>query len=143
VYALAYNHLFIHFWLYRIFAFLGCTVLLLVPATLMGITLPVLCRFYVEDLRHIGVRTGRLYGINTIGGAAGAVLCGFFLIARFGVWGSLATAAGINFLIGILCVTVARRDKPLEFNSNIQHPTSSLQQSMSFRRIERNQNKRS
>jgi spermidine synthase len=109
VYVLAYNHLFIHFWLYRLFTFFGCSLLLLVPTTLMGVTLPLLCRFYVEDLGHIGARTGRLYGINTIGGAAGALLCGFFLIARFGVWGSLGTAVGINVLIGGLCIWLAKR----------------------------------
>ena len=87
----------------------------------MGVTLPVLCKFYVEDLGHIGARTGRLYGINTIGGAAGAVLCGFFLIAWFGIWGTLATAVGINILIGVLCIGLARRDRPLVSSSNMQH----------------------
>ncbi|MBN1627993.1 MAG: fused MFS/spermidine synthase [Deltaproteobacteria bacterium] len=113
IYILAYNSLFIHFWLYRIFTFIGCSLLLLVPTILMGITLPVLCRFYVEDLGHIGARTGRLYGINTIGGAAGAALCGFFLIAYFGVWGSLRTAVGINILIGLLCIAMARGGSPI------------------------------
>jgi spermidine synthase len=113
VYVLAYNALFVHFWLYRMFAFFGCSLLLVVPTTLMGVTLPVLCRFYVEDLGHIGARTGRLYGINTIGGAAGAALCGFFLIARFGVWGSIGTAVGINVLIGALCIGMARGNRTL------------------------------
>lgn len=111
VYVLAYNSLFIHFWLYRIFTFFGCSLLLLVPTTLMGVTLPVLCRFYVENLGHIGARTGRLYGINTIGGAAGALLCGFFLIAKFGMWGSLLAAVGINILIGGLCLWLAKGSK--------------------------------
>ena len=113
VYILAYNYLFLHFWLYRLFTFFGCSLLLLIPTTLMGVTLPVLCRFYVEDLGHIGARTGRLYGINTIGGAAGALLCGFFLIARLGVWGSLGTAVGINVLIGGLCVWLAKSNRLL------------------------------
>jgi len=113
VYALAYNSLFIHFWLYRLFTFFGCSLLLIVPTTLMGITLPVLCRFYVESLGHIGARTGRLYGINTIGGAAGAALCGFLLISKFGVWGTIFTAVGINVLIGALCIGLARGDRPL------------------------------
>lgn len=111
IYVIAYNSLFMHFWLYRIFAFLGCSLLLIVPTTLMGVTLPVLCRFYVEDLGHIGARTGRLYGINTIGSAAGAVLCGFWLIAEFGVWGSLLTAVVINILVGVLCISLSRGGK--------------------------------
>ena len=112
MYVLAYNALFDHFWLYRIFTFLGCSILLIIPTAIMGITLPVLCRYYVEDLGHIGARTGRLYGINTIGGAAGAALCGFFLIAGLGVWGSLATAIGINVIIGILCILMGRIERP-------------------------------
>ena len=112
-YVLAYDSLFAHFWLYRLFTFLGCSLLLIVPTTLMGVTLPLLCRFYVEHLRHIGARAGLLYGINTIGGAAGAALCGFFLIARFGVWGSILVAAGINVLIGALCLSVSRTGRPL------------------------------
>jgi spermidine synthase len=111
VYIQAYKYLFDHSLLYSLFTFFGCSVLLLLPTTLMGVTLPLLCRFYVEDLGHIGVRTGRLYGINTIGGAAGALLCGFFLIARFGVWGSLGIAVGINVLVGGLCILFARDNR--------------------------------
>jgi spermidine synthase len=113
LYVLVYDSLFLHFWVYRIFTFLGCSLLLLIPTTLMGITLPVLCRFYVENLGHIGARTGRLYGINTIGAAAGAALCGFVLLAKFGVWGSITTAAGINILVGVLCILLARGKKHL------------------------------
>ena len=46
-YVTAYNSLFQHFWLYQIFSILGCSLLLIIPTTLMGVTLPVLCRFYV------------------------------------------------------------------------------------------------
>ena len=109
IYSIAYNFLFKYFWLYQLFSFLGCSILLLIPTTLMGVSLPVLCRFYVSDLAHLGTRTGRLYGINTFGSVAGALLCGFFLIAEFGVWGSLFTAVGINILVGILCIGLARR----------------------------------
>ncbi len=67
IYAIAYNYLFQHFWTYQIFAFLGCSLLLIIPTSLMGATLPILCRLYVTHLGHIGSRTGRLYGINTVG----------------------------------------------------------------------------
>jgi len=120
IYVLAYNSLFLHFWLYRLFTFLGCSLLLIAPTTLMGVTLPVLCRFYVENLGHIGARTGRLYGINTIGGAAGALLCGFLLIARFGVWGTIFTAAGINTLVGVLCISLAKGGRPFVSESIVE-----------------------
>lgn len=113
LYVLVYDSLFLHFWAYRFFAFFGCALVLLVPTALMGAALPILCRFYVEDLRHIGTRTGRLYGINTIGAAAGAIICGFVLITEFGVRGTLGTAVGINILVGLLCIALARRSEPL------------------------------
>ena len=108
LYAIAYNHLLDHFSAYQIFAFSGCSVLLIIPTGLMGATLPILCRFYIANLDHLGTRTGRLYGINTIGAAAGALLCGFLFINAFGVWGSLLVAAGINFFVGFLCITYGR-----------------------------------
>jgi len=116
LYVPAYNSLFMHFLLYRLFTFFGCSLLLIVPTTLMGVTLPLLCRFYVEDLGHIGARTGRLYGLNTMGGAAGALLCGFFLIAELGIWGSIFTAVGINILIGALCMGLGRGERPLIYS---------------------------
>jgi spermidine synthase len=115
LYAYAYNHLFQYFWVYQLFNFLGCTLLLILPSVLMGITLPVLCRFYVVQLDHLGTRTGRLYGLNTIGAAIGAGVCGFILISTVGVWGALFVAAGINFLVGFLCIFLARRPMTLSF----------------------------
>jgi len=108
IYAVAYNYLFQHFWLYQIFAFLGCTVILIIPTTLMGVTLPVLCRFYVTHLDHLGSRTGRLYGVNTVGAAAGALFCGFFLINKMGIWGTLFVAAAINAFVGMCCIVLGR-----------------------------------
>jgi len=108
-YTFAYNHLFHSFWIYSLFTFFGCALLLILPTALMGATLPILCRFYVSHLDHLGARTGRLYGINTIGAAVGACLAGFFLIRHYGVWGSIFFAAGINFLVGISCIFVGPR----------------------------------
>lgn len=109
LYRVAYNNLFSHFWLYQVFTFLGCLLLLLLPTSLMGVTLPVLCRFYVTHLDHLGTRTGRLYGVNTFGAALGCVLCGFVLISRLGVWGTLLVAVLINFFIGASCLLVSTR----------------------------------
>ncbi len=108
-YSFAYNHLFQSFWIYSLFTFFGCIFLLILPTAFMGATLPILCRFYVGHLDHLGARTGRLYGINTIGAAVGACLAGFFLIRQFGVWGSIFFAAGINFLVGVSCIIIGQK----------------------------------
>lgn len=72
-YVLAYAHLWPYPWAYALFTFAGCFLLLLVPTTLMGATLPVLCRYYVTRLDALGTRAGALYSLNTIGAAAGVL----------------------------------------------------------------------
>ncbi len=105
---LLYNRMFDQFMLYNLLTFLGCAAILLIPVICMGATLPILCRFCVKNLSHLGTRAGRLYGINTLGAAVGSFLCGFWLIAVLGVWGTLAFAVVVNAVIGIVCLT--RRD---------------------------------
>jgi spermidine synthase len=97
-YRMAYNHVFDIFWLYQVLGLLGCGIGLILPVALMGATLPVLCRFHVLTLAHLGERAGRLYGINTAGAAVGAVLAGFFLLPALGVWGTLAVGALLNVM---------------------------------------------
>jgi spermidine synthase len=106
-YAWAYDFLFEYFWFYQFFAFLGAFVLLILPATLMGGTMPVLCQFYISRIDHLGTRTGRIYGLNSIGAAFGAILCGFVLISSLGVQKTLYVAAGVNFFVGLLCILVS------------------------------------
>jgi len=104
LYAIVYNRLFDHFIIYNILTFIGCAVLFCIPVICMGATLPILCRFYVTRLSHLGARAGRLYGLNTIGAATGALLCGFWLINLLGVWGTLILAVLINGVIGSVCL---------------------------------------
>ena len=104
LYSLLYNQLFNYFLLYNVLTLMGCSILLLIPVTCMGATLPILCRFYVTQLGHLGTRAGRLYGLNTIGAAVGSLLCGFWLINLWGVWGTLSFAVLLNGFIGGVCL---------------------------------------
>jgi spermidine synthase len=83
-YSLAYHFLFEYFWFYQFFAFMGAFTLLILPASLMGGTMPVLCQFYISRIDHLGTRTGRLYGLNTIGAIIGSFAAGFLLIPLVG-----------------------------------------------------------
>ncbi|NOY80509.1 MAG: tetratricopeptide repeat protein [Kiritimatiellaeota bacterium] len=94
---------------YDLAAFFPAAILLLVPVVCMGATLPVLSRFYAVRRADIGTRLGRLYGLNTIGAAFGALLCGFVLINRLGVSGAAFFAASINAGIGLVCLGASRR----------------------------------
>ena len=69
--------------------------LLLVPATAMGATLPLLTQALSARDPHFGRVLGRLYGWNTLGGVCGA-LAGeaWGLIERLGLRGSGLVAGG-------------------------------------------------
>ncbi len=82
--------------------------LLIVPATLMGGTLPILIRYYTENIETIGLHAGRVYTANTWGAALGTVAAGFLLIPTFGVWAALAFAAVLNLLIAGVSWRLAR-----------------------------------
>lgn len=109
--AVLYNGLFSHFILYNVLTFVVCAVILLIPVVCMGATLPILCRFYVARLSHLGAHAGRLYGLNTIGAATGSLACGFWLLDLWGVSGTLAFAVLVNLTIGISCLLASRNAK--------------------------------
>ena len=109
--SLVYNSLYAHFLLYNLLTFLLCAVVLCVPVVCMGATLPILCRFYVERMEKVGSHAGRLYGMNTIGAAAGSLMCGFWLIQWWGVPGTLAFAVAANSLIGLACLLVGFKEQ--------------------------------
>ena len=109
--AILYNGLYGYFIIYNLLTFAVCSVILSIPVICMGATLPILCRFYVARLSHLGTHAGRLYGLNTIGAAFGALVCGFWLINLWGVSGTLAFAVLVNLMIGISCLTVSYRAK--------------------------------
>lgn len=73
---------------------------MLIPAALMGATLPTLGKGVVHDNQNIGRRLGALYAVNTFGAVAGTVLCGFWMIPILGTWGTNGTAIAVNLLIG-------------------------------------------
>ena len=79
---------------------LAVAILLLPPTFLMGGTLPLFCRQFVSSEGHISGRVGLLYGLNTLGAAAGAFVCGFFLIPTIGVRATLLGAGALNVLVG-------------------------------------------
>lgn len=75
---------------------------LIIPTFIMGGTLPLFCRQFVATESGIGRTVGALYGINTLGAAIGAALCGFVLLPTHGLRGSLLVAATLQILAGAL-----------------------------------------
>src|SRR5260370_34991574 len=84
-------------------------LVLLIPTTLMGGTLPALTRAFTGDDRSLlKPSLGRLYGLNTLGAMTGTALAGFFLIEFVGVRFSLWATAGINLAIGAAAIGLGR-----------------------------------
>ncbi len=89
-------------------SFSTALVLSLLPTALMGATFPLV----LVAARRLGAplaSMGRLYGVNTLGAAAGAVLAGFVLIRLFGVQSTLWTAAGFNAFSALCCLPLLWR----------------------------------
>jgi spermidine synthase len=83
-------------------------MLLLVPTTFMGATLPLLTDFFRRSPRHTaGWKVGLLYAANTLGAALGIVAAGFFLIELFGVFATTVIAAVLNLLIAFIAFRFA------------------------------------
>ncbi len=83
-----------------------CFALLLVPTTLMGATLPVLARLFIQQDEETGQEVATLYFVNTLGGAVGAFLCGFFFIRSFGIRGTLLGTALVNVLLAVVVLAL-------------------------------------
>ena len=91
--------------------FLLSFLILLIPTTLMGMTLPFLTQSFVHRVETSGSVIGILYGINTLGAAFGTALSGFVLIGAYGFDGTTYIAVAMNALVGFLAVILARWHK--------------------------------
>src|SRR5262245_11754644 len=83
-------------------------LVLVVPTTLMGATLPVLTRFLSDSSVASAGEAGRAYAINTLGGVAGALLSGLWLIPSIGLRATTLVAVGLNVAIAAAAVALAR-----------------------------------
>ncbi|MDP1572569.1 MAG: fused MFS/spermidine synthase [Vicinamibacterales bacterium] len=80
---------------------------LIVPAALMGATLPLVVKSAISRLDGFGARVGLLYATNTAGAILGAVTAGFYLISELGVTASFTIAALINGAIGLAAIAAS------------------------------------
>jgi predicted membrane-bound spermidine synthase len=83
--------------------------LLLVPATAMGATLPILVRALTRGKAHFGTALGQLYGCNALGAVMGAILGEAVLIESVGVARTGWLAAGLDALAAVAAFAVSRR----------------------------------
>lgn len=83
-------------------------LVLLVPTTLMGATLPILSRLAGREFGLLGRGVGALYALNTFGAVLGSFLTGFVLLEMIGVSGSVYLAAAGGVAVGVVALAVGR-----------------------------------
>ncbi|OGW17781.1 MAG: spermidine synthase, partial [Nitrospinae bacterium RIFCSPLOWO2_12_FULL_47_7] len=81
-------------------------VLMFVPTSLMGATLPIISKYYVTDDKELGSQVGLLYFINTLGAAAGCLFTGFVFINAFGVLQTALYASLVNLVVGVGAIRI-------------------------------------
>ena len=86
------------------------SICLLPPTILMGATLPLFCRQFIRHKNGVLNSISWLYGLNTLGAAIGAAVCGFALLPTIGVNASIFLAGGISIIVGSIMLVVKLPD---------------------------------
>ncbi len=107
-YVLIHRHVTSEFYTLSLLRFALTFLVLLIPSTLMGGTLPVLTRFFVPKLEKLGTNVGILYALNTFGAVIGCVAAAFFLIEHLGVQQTLFVGIAINFVVALVAFLFGR-----------------------------------
>ena len=89
--------------------FIVAFLVLIVPTSLMGATLPLVVQSAITRNDRIGGKIGVLYAINTAGAIAGALIAGFYFISDLGVARSFQIAAATNIAIGLIALAASSR----------------------------------
>ena len=109
--------------------FLIAFVLMLAPTTAMGATLPLLVTTLCASDPRFGRVLGRIYGWNTLGAVAGAMVCEIVLITHLGIKGAALAAGALNLTAAVAMLLFAReREKEgvAAFETALSEPTPSL-----------------
>ena len=85
-----------------LFARFGVALLvMLIPATLIGATFPLMGRIGVVNLNRTGASVGLIYALNAFGNVLGALLPGLLLLHWFGIQRGILVMAVINTSVGL------------------------------------------
>jgi predicted membrane-bound spermidine synthase len=85
-------------------------LILLIPTTAMGLTLPILLEDPLLRRHDFSRGISLLYGANTLGAMAGALLGETYLIRACGLFGTALTAAGVCCGAAAIAWTITRKE---------------------------------
>ncbi|HEU5133403.1 MAG TPA: fused MFS/spermidine synthase [Pyrinomonadaceae bacterium] len=134
LYALIWQQLHPGYFTFSLWRFVLSGVVLLVPTTLMGATLPVLAVALVRSSDRDSNSVTRLYACNLAGAILGTLAAGFVLLPALGVRTTIAVAAVLNVIVGVIAIVLQRQTKvrtdydeqPVNLEENPVNPVSSF-----------------
>lgn len=108
VYSLLFDQFIDDFLVFSLLRFVAVFLVLVIPTTMMGATLPIISQWTAKRDSHFQGSVGGLYAMNTAGACTGAMLAGFVLLPTLGL--SLTnTAFAFSNIALCLAVMVFRR----------------------------------
>jgi len=109
LYAFIWQQLQPGFFAFTLLRFVLSCLMLLVPTTLMGATLPVLSAALLRTAGHDSNSVTRLYACNLAGAILGTLAAGFVLLPALGIRTTIMIAAGINVLVGLIALLLRQQ----------------------------------
>ncbi len=103
--------------------FVLAAMLLIIPTTLMGATLPILSKTLARKSAGFARAVGGLYSVNTLGALTGVVLTAFILIPSLGISKILLGAGLLNIAIGIVAFILHSKQGVCDDGSLVCEPS--------------------
>jgi spermidine synthase len=109
-------------------------LVLLLPTTLMGATLPAMAAALESRGGALHSRLAALYGVNTLGAFAGTLLAGYVLVGSLGLQGTLRVAVAVNLAVALGGLLIAMRsDGALRAPDGAAAPVAAAQPTLTAR----------
>ncbi|MFQ5606209.1 MAG: fused MFS/spermidine synthase [bacterium] len=109
IYHALYNSFGTSFSLLTMSRFVINFIILIIPTTFMGATLPVLTEALLHRRQRLGFTAGSLYAFNTFGAVVGTLGAGFFLIPALGIQLTIFSTAAVNLILGLSAIFLDRK----------------------------------
>ncbi len=100
--------------------------LLVIPTTLMGLSLPLLSRGVVRNIGEAAAVVSRLYAANTLGAAAGAAIGGWLLLGNLGFDGTVCLASTLNLIAAGAVLALWRPMRFAETAASVAAPAAAV-----------------
>ena len=103
-------------------------VSLLIPTTLMGLSLPLLSKAINRGVDKAASRIGWLYGVNTLGSGLGTLVSGWYIVGTFGYDKTVYIGAVFSTCVSLTALITSRQFG----KDNYSLPSNSLESDRSF-----------